>query len=224
VLIFGTPYLWQDKLCCFSLTFAESVVMVKTKLAIGASFIIVLCLAFGLSEYLVRKTVDPAGFAIGAPFRLVTQTGQPADERIFAGTQTALFFGFTHCPDICPTTLSELTLWRDQIGADADDLQIVFVTVDPVRDTPEILTEYLGFFDGSIIGLTGSEADIDKMLSDWGIYRKAFSTASGAISYDHTATIFLLNSQGRLTGTIALQESDEIAIAKLNNLISASAH
>ena len=196
--------------------------MVKTKLAIGASFIILLCGAFGLSEFLARKTVDPAGFAIGAPFSLLTQTGQPADERIFTGTQTALFFGFTHCPDICPTTLSELTLWRDEIGADAGDLQIIFVTVDPLRDTPDILASYLGFFGEDLIGLTGSEADVAKMISDWGIYRKAVNSASGGLSYDHTASIFLLNSQGRLAGTISHQESDEIAVAKLRNLVTAA--
>ena len=116
----------------------------------------------------------------------------------------------------------ELTLWRDEIGADAGDLQIIFVTVDPVRDTPDILASYLGFFGEDLIGLTGSEADVAKMISDWGIYRKAVNSASGGQSYDHTASIFLLNSQGRLAGTISHQESDEIAVAKLRNLVAAA--
>ena len=118
--------------------------------------------------------------------------------------------------------MSELTLWRDEIGADAGDLQIIFVTVDPLRDTPDILASYLGFFGEDLIGLTGSEADVAKMISDWGIYRKAINSASGGLSYDHTASIFLLNSQGRLAGTISHQESDEIAVAKLRNLVAAA--
>ena len=196
--------------------------MVKTKLIYGTAFIVILGIAFGISEFLARKTVDPAGFDIGAPFSLISQTGKAADQTLFIGSPTALFFGFTHCPDICPTTLSNLTLWQDEIGAAADNLQIVFVTVDPVRDTPEILSAYLGYFDDSIIGLTGTEANLEKMLSDWGIYRKAFVSGAGELSYDHTATIFLLNSQGRLAGTISPQESDEIAVAKLKNLVTAS--
>ncbi len=196
--------------------------MVKTKLIFGVGFILILAIGFGISEYLARKTVDPAGFDIGAPFSLISQTGEPADQSLLIGTPTALFFGFTHCPDVCPTALSNLTVWRDEIGADSDDLQIVFVTVDPARDTAQILSEYLGYFGEDIIGLTGTEADIETMLSDWGIYRKSFISASGELSYDHTATIFLLNSYGRLAGTISPQESHDVSVVKLKNLLSAS--
>lgn len=193
--------------------------MVKTKFFIAAGFILVLVTGFMASEYLARQTTDKTGFEIGAPFQLQNQYRQTVDESLFQGQHTALFFGFTHCPDICPTTLLDITQMKDSLANQAETLQIVFVTLDPERDTPELLRRYLDYFGTGIIGLTGSEPDVMKMASDWGIYHEKIMNEDGSYTLDHTATLFLLNPQGRLAGTITYQESSDIAFAKLQNFL-----
>ena len=196
--------------------------MFNKKTLIGAGFLAILIAGFSLSEYLARSQMDAAGFEIGAPFDLQDQHNQPADEQIFTARPTALFFGFTHCPDICPTTLTDLIQWREDAGLSAEDVQIIFITIDPERDTAEHLKNYLAFFAPDITGLTGDKEQVLALVRQWGIYREEIRTGDGGLTYDHTATVFLLNKAGRLTGTIALEEKAENAIAKLQNLAAAS--
>ena len=196
--------------------------MFNKKTLIGAGFLAILIAGFSLSEYLARSQMDAAGFEIGAPFDLQDQHHQPADEQIFTARPTALFFGFTHCPDICPTTLTDLIQWREEAGLSAEDVQIIFITIDPERDTAEHLKNYLAFFAPDITGLTGDKEQVLTLVRQWGIYREEIRTGDAGLTYDHTATVFLLNKAGRLTGTIALEEKAENAIAKLQNLAAAS--
>lgn len=196
--------------------------MFKFKTIMICGVLILLGASFGISEFFARKHIDEVGFEIGAPFNLVNQYGQAVDERVLSAMPTALFFGFTHCPDICPTTLSDMTLWREEAGYSAQDLQIIFITIDPVRDTPELLKNYLAFFAEDIIGLTGDEAQVLQLVADWGIFREKVIINGDDFTFDHTATIFLLNRSGRLKGTISLQETADIAVAKIRNLVTSS--
>jgi protein SCO1/2 len=131
-----------------------------------------------------------------------------------------MFFGYTFCPDVCPTTLSDLTLYMQDLGTDADKLKVYFVTVDPERDTQAAMASYLQAFDPRIVGLTGSPPAIDTILKEYRVYSRKVEGKDGApYTMDHTASVYLLDSKGRLVSTIDYQEKPEIAMAKLKRLI-----
>ena len=188
----------------------------------GLGFVCLLGLAYGVSDYLARQWVprDQTGFEIGAPFTLTDHTGQPVSEEIFIGRASAVFFGFTHCPEICPTTLNDLATARDTLGTDKAELQIVFITLDPARDTVAVLNEFIPYFGAQITGITGDETDILALAKAWGIYWERSDTAEGSYTLDHTATVFLLNGQGRMTGTIDIAEPADVVEAKLRKLVA----
>ncbi|MCO6392264.1 SCO family protein [Aliihoeflea aestuarii] len=159
-----------------------------------------------------------AGQAFGDPFALVDQRGEEITEAAFRGQPSAVFFGFTYCPEICPTTLYELDGWLDQMGSEGEDIRAYFVTVDPERDTPEIMNAYVGNVSDRITGITGEPAKIEAMAKSFGIYMKKVELEGGDYTMDHTASIILLDSAGDFLGTIAYGESPEMALAKLKRL------
>ena len=156
----------------------------------------------------------------GGEFELVDQNGDPVTEAILRGRPTALFFGFTHCPDVCPTTLFEMANWIETLGAKADDMSFVFVTVDPERDTPDIMRDYVGAFSERITGLTGEPEAVAAMLKEFHIYARKVPLEGGDYTMDHTATVFLLDEDGALEGTISRQETKETAVAKIERLVA----
>jgi protein SCO1/2 len=156
----------------------------------------------------------------GGEFQLVDQNGAPVTEAILRGRPTALFFGFTHCPDVCPTTLFEMANWIETLGEKADEMGFVFVTVDPERDTPEIMRDYVGAFSERIIGVTGDPGAVAAMLKEFHIYARKTPLDGGGYTMDHTATVFLLDAEGRLEGTISRQETKETAVAKIERLVA----
>jgi protein SCO1/2 len=158
----------------------------------------------------------------GGPFNLVDQHGTPVTEAALKGHPSAMFFGYTFCPDICPTTLYEMTELMGQLGPEADELEVYFVTVDPERDTQEAMAEYLSAFDPRFTGLTGSREEIDKIIAAYRVYARKVEREKGPYLMDHTAGVYLLNDQGALTGVIDYQEAPETAIAKLKRLIESS--
>jgi protein SCO1/2 len=160
-----------------------------------------------------------AASAIGGPFKLVDQTGATVTEAALKGHPTALFFGYTFCPDVCPTTLYDLTVLMKDLGPEADKLKIYFVTVDPERDTPEKMAAYLQAFDPRISGLTGSRPAIDEIIKDYRVYARKVPLDDGSYTMDHTASVYLLDQDGVFTGTIDYQEKTETALAKLKRLI-----
>jgi len=194
----------------------------RSVLFLFLGFAAVLVLAFAVSEYLARKWVPRAqtGFEIGAPFTLTDHNGRSVTEDIFIGQASAVFFGFTHCPEICPTTLNDLATARDQLGPAKDDLQIVFITLDPARDTVAVLKDFIPYFGADITGITGPEAGVLGLAKAWGIFWERIDTSAGGYTLDHTATVFLLNGQGRMTGTIDIAEPADIVEAKLKKLIA----
>jgi protein SCO1/2 len=158
----------------------------------------------------------------GGQFALVDQRGNPADQSIFIGHPTLLFFGYTHCPDVCPTTMGEMAGWFSTLGDEAKSLRAVFVTVDPARDTPEILGGYVSFVSDRITGLTGSQAEIDKVVRDWGVVAEKVPGQGSDYTMNHTASVFLVNAKGQFAGTIAYGEDTGAALEKIRRLVANS--
>ncbi len=160
--------------------------------------------------------------AYGAPFTatLVAEGRQrPMSRQDMLGRPHVMFFGFTHCPDVCPTTLFEASRWLAGLGADADGLDVYFITIDPERDDAEMLSDYLSAFDPRIKAVTGSQEEIATLVKGWNVYAKKVLLEDGDYTMDHTASTFLMRGDGSLQGTIAYQENSETAIAKLRRLL-----
>jgi len=185
---------------------------------------ILVALALGGFAYLLLR---PAGTApqttiiqadFGGPFTLVGADGQPFPSSRLAGKPYAIFFGFTHCPDVCPTTLARLVKLRKELGRGDDSFNIVFVTVDPGRDGPKEVGAYAQAFGAPVIGLTGSKAQIDQVKRDYGIYSEKVPDGSGDYTVDHTATVLLFDEHGKFVATIAPDEQDPPALDKLKRI------
>lgn len=186
--------------------------------------IAIMAVALGWLTYEWQRTENAiAGKPYGVPFELVDQTGGPITEAAFRGRPTALFFGFTHCPEICPTTLFELDGWLRQVDPEGGRIGAYFVTVDPERDTPELLGEYVSGVTDRVIGISGEPDDIFGVVKGFNVYAKKVpldaGDPDGDYTMDHTASVFLLDAEGRFKGTIAWGENPDIAVRKLENLI-----
>jgi protein SCO1 len=155
---------------------------------------------------------------IGGPFTLVGSNGQPFSSASLAGKPYAIFFGFTHCPDVCPTTLARMVKLRNQLNQDERPFEILFVTVDPERDGPAEVGKYADLFNSPIIGLTGSPAQVTQVKKQFGIFSNKVPDSGGGYSVDHTATVLLFDRNGKFTGTIAPEEQDSAALSKLNRI------
>ena len=159
--------------------------------------------------------------AIGGPFELLNGAGElVTDEEVIDGP-ALVYFGYTFCPDVCPTTLAETTAWRQALGLNEDDLRIIFVTVDPERDTPAVLQQYLTAFSGPIVGLTGSVEAIEGVKSAFGaVSEKSDMQSDSDYLVNHTASVFMIDAQGNLFGTIAFGENSDTARAKIERMVS----
>ncbi len=196
----------------------------KTFRLILWGIIIAMALALGWLTYEWQRTENQLSAApYGVPFELVDQSGDPITEAAFRGRPTALFFGFTHCPEICPTTLFELDGWLRQVDPEGGKIGAYFVTVDPERDTPELLQSYVAGVSDRIVGITGAPEKVDAAVKGFNIYAKKVpvddADPDGEYTMDHTASVFLLDAEGRFKGTIAWGENPETAVKKLENLI-----
>jgi protein SCO1 len=155
---------------------------------------------------------------IGGPFTLVDDTGATVTEKNIAGKPYVMYFGYTFCPDVCPTMLLDLSRWIKKLGPDADRLNYVFVTVDPERDTVQSMHAYLSSFDKHIRGYTGTLAEIAQIARKYRVYYKKVPSENGGYTMDHSAVIYLMGPDGQLVTVIPYQENDTSAIAKLKNL------
>lgn len=145
------------------------------------------------------KSVDITGVDFGHDFRLTDPQGQVRSLKDFAGHVVVVFFGFTQCPDVCPTTLTELAEAKRLLGPDGDKLRAVFITVDPERDTPEVLKAYMGNFDPSFVALRGSPEETAQVAKDFKVhYKKVEGKTPGSYSMDHSAASFVYDTRGRL--------------------------
>ena len=151
-------------------------------------------------------------------YSLQTTDGSAFDQAALRGKASAVFFGFTHCPDVCPTTLGDIAGWREQLGPDADKLRVFFVTVDPERDSVDTLRDYVSWVPG-VVGVSGSPEEIAKAIKAFRIYARKSPTQGGGYSMDHSSTMLLFDRDGQYAGLIAYQEEDERAMTSLRRLL-----
>lgn len=170
-----------------------------------------------------EKSAAPASqsstIQIGGPFQLVEMNGRPVTEKTLLGKPTAIFFGFTYCPEVCPTTMAEMTAWLKALGPDADKLNVVFVSVDPERDTPEQLKLYLSNFDPRIQGFTGTPEAIARTAKAYRVYYQKVATEGGGYTLDHSSAIYLFDAQGRFVEPIGYGGPPERGLAQLRALL-----
>ena len=159
-----------------------------------------------------------SGVELGGPFALTDQNGRPFTDKDLRGKPAAMFFGFTFCPEVCPTTLARQTAVLKALGPDADKLRVVFVTVDPERDTPKQMKAYLSAFDPRIIGLTGDPAAVARMLASYHVYAKKVPLEGGGYTMDHMAATYLFDRAGGFQGLIGYNETPEAELSKLRRL------
>jgi len=167
-----------------------------------------------------RPNPAPPGAQIGGPFQLIDANRRPVTQASLLGKPTAIFFGYTYCPEVCPTTLAELTAALAALGKDADRLNVVFVTVDPERDTPAQLKLYLSSFDPRIQGFTGPPGAIEAAVKAYRVYRQKVPGAGGSYTFDHTSTVYLFDRRGRFVEPLGYGFPHETVVARLRALVS----
>ena len=170
--------------------------------------------------YLYQGGTGPAAVPIGGPLRLTDQDGKPFDSTSLAGKPYAVFFGFTHCPDACPTTLSEIARVEDELGAPAKELTTLFVTVDPERDTPEVLKEYISNFGGNTVALSGTPEQVAQAAKEYRVFYKKVPTSDGGYTMDHTAVLYLMGREGEFRDVIAYSEEHDRYVDKIKKLLT----
>lgn len=153
-------------------------------------------------------------------YALTTTDGQPFTEATLAGAPSAVFFGFTHCPDVCPTTLGDIATWQEELGADGERLRVFFVTVDPERDTAEVLGDYLSWVPG-VTGVTGPPEEVAEAIRAFRVYAEKVPLGGDSYTMDHSSMVLLFDDQGRLFEPIGYGEGTDRAVAKIRRLLQA---
>ncbi|MGD9845470.1 MAG: SCO family protein [Variibacter sp.] len=187
---------------------------------IAAAFCAGLASVFLVMMFIANNTpsaVVPA--AVGGPFKLTDQNGAAVTDTDLKGKPFLVFFGFTHCPDVCPTTLFEVSEVMRALGPKADGTRALFVTVDPERDTPKVMKDYLSSFDPHLIGLSGTPEAIEKMTKAYRVYSRKIPTKDGDYTMDHTALVYLMDKQGRFVAPFNLKRKPEEAAADLSRYL-----
>jgi len=182
------------------------------------SFVIILVLTFLFAEYLSRKNAPEKLSDIINKVNLIDHNGQPFKSATLKNKPSLLFFGFTNCPEICPTTLADLSEITKEITLNDDSINIIFVTLDPKRDNKEHLKDYIEYFDGNIIGVTGNKIEIKEFADNWGVFYETIKTTDNNYTLNHTATVFMIDKLGNFRGTISWGENESSIIQKINNL------
>jgi len=182
----------------------------------GISLVVGLLLVLGLTGGF-RSVTAPS--AIGGPFQLTSHLGETVTEKSLQGRPSVIFFGFTHCPDVCPTALFEMSEVLRALGPDAKRVNAYFVSVDPERDTVAVMKDYLASFDPNLRGLTGDPAAVTKMISAYRVYAKKVPQDNGEYTMDHTALVYLMDRAGRFVKPIDLKRKPEEVAAELKNYL-----
>ncbi|HVH81313.1 MAG TPA: SCO family protein [Stellaceae bacterium] len=163
---------------------------------------------------------SPLSAAIGGPFSLTDQNGKLFTDADLKGKWQLVFFGYTHCPDVCPTALNDLSLALDQLGDKKSKVGIVFISVDPERDTPAVLKSYVSSFGGPIEALTGSSDAVAQAAKDYRVYYAKHPRADGGYDMDHSALIYIMDPQGRFTATLTPDDDADTVAKRLGKLVS----
>lgn len=157
----------------------------------------------------------PGPSAIGGPFNLIDQNGKPVTDQDIKGKPHLVFFGYTHCPDVCPATLFEVSELLRVLGKDGDRAGALFITVDPERDTVPVLKDYLSSFDPRLRAATGDQKSIDAVEKTYRVYAKKVPSDNADYTMDHTALVYLMDKQGRFVAPFSLKRRPEDAAADL---------
>jgi protein SCO1 len=187
-------------------------------LLMAAAFLAGLVLCFGVVLLVTGRVSTPVAqqiAAIGGPFKLTDQTGKEVTDQDLKGRPFLVFFGFTHCPDVCPTTLFEVSEIMRSLGPDADRIRALFITVDPERDTPAVMKDYLSSFDPHLSGLTGDPAAVAAVAKAYRVYFKKVPLDQGGYTMDHTAIVYLMDKEGRFVSPFSLKRPTEASVADL---------
>ena len=182
------------------------------------SFIVILTSTFFFAEYLSRQNTPRNISQIINNINLVDHTGSKLVAKTLKNQQSLIFFGFTHCPEICPTTLSQLSEVTERLKSKIMTTNIIFITLDPQRDTQEYLKDYISNFSENVIGITGKIMDIKKLADNWGVFFERISSSKDDYTFNHTATVFMLDKKGNYKGTISWGENENSIIQKVVNL------
>ena len=190
-------------------------------LMMAAAFLAGLALCFGVVLIVAGRLSSPVAqiAAIGGPFKLTDQNGKVITEQGLKGHPFLVFFGFTHCPDVCPTTLFEVSEVMRALGPDAERARALFITVDPERDTPAVMKDYLSSFDPHLSGLTGDPAEIAAVAKAYRVYFKKVPLDEGGYTMDHTAIVYLMDKTGRFVSPFNLKRPIEAAAGDLRRYL-----
>jgi protein SCO1 len=193
-------------------------------LIVFSAFLAGLLVCLGGIFYLTARGPGAAPISIptaqiGGPFRLTDQNGAAVTDRDLKGKTFLVFFGFTHCPDVCPTALYEISQIMEKLGKDADRTAALFITVDPERDTPESLKDYLASFDPHIRGLTGDAAALAAVAKAYRVYYKKVPLEGGDYTMDHTAIVYLMDKEGRFISPFNMKRTADVAAADLRKYL-----
>lgn len=185
-------------------------------------------LAVGLGWFVTDGPIRPQSERasgvpdIGGAFTMTNHRGETVTDRDILGKPTLIFFGFTSCPEVCPTTLSDISGWLQELGSDAERLNVLFASVDPERDTVEQLANYVSLFDPRIVGLTGTPDQLAAMAKAYRVYYSKVPLKEGGYTMDHSAMVYMMDAGGRFVGTIDYHEAREMALPKLRRLLDRS--
>jgi protein SCO1/2 len=194
---------------------------VRALIIVGFSILILSLISLLLPSILKKnfQTQYSSEAKLGSSFELIDSNGSKITEAAFVGSPTVLFFGFTHCPTVCPLALHRLSLLIEKLGKDQKKLKVYFITLDPERDSWKVLNKYLTGFNNRIIGITGESEKIKILAKSWGIYSKKVPLDGDNYSIDHTALIFLLKSNGNFLKTIDFEDDFELSIKEIKKLL-----
>lgn len=176
----------------------------------------------GLVGIMVWVSADSARARSGpfdAKFSLVDDRGAPVDQGLFKGRPSLVYFGYTHCPEVCPTTLFEVAGWLDKLGPRGDKLKAYFFTIDPARDTPDVMHAYVTSITNRITGITGSAQEMKKVTDGWMIHAERTYGDDSDYHMSHTTSLLLIGADGRLKGMIPYGEDDELALKKIRDTL-----
>jgi protein SCO1 len=180
--------------------------MLKTKLALIVSLLFVAVLVgnflwrAGNQVPAIGRTLGTGQIAVGGPYALTDQNGKPRSSDSFEGKYQLIYFGYSFCPDVCPTTLALMAAALEKLGSDKDRIVPVFITIDPNRDTPSVLKKYMAAFGPGFVGLTGTPDKIERVEKEFHVYAKKHPLPGGNYSLDHSSVIYLLGPDGKLVG------------------------
>jgi protein SCO1/2 len=191
-------------------------------LLVSAAFLAGLVFCLGAILIVTGRLAAPVAqqvAAVGGPFKLIDQNGEVVTDQDLKGRPFLVFFGFTHCPDVCPTALFEVSEILRALGRDADRIRALFITVDPERDTQAVIKDYLSSFDPHLSGLTGDPAAIAAVAKAYRVYYKKVPLEQGGYTMDHTAIVYLMDKEGRFVSPFSLKRSTEAAAADLRRYL-----